>query len=250
MLTRWGSRVRGHPVVGAVGAAVLWQAAIVGVAKALPPLEPAWFPQLGPTVVNLVAAVAVWVPLRAWGLSASGGVTGLGAVARWPALLPVAVLAGLAALPGIEGGTATLAGGVVLMLSIGLNEELASRALVLELARPLGAVRAGVLTAVLFGIGHLDNWLFFGAPLGNTLWQVLEAGAFGFFLCGARLYIGSIWPLVLLHALSDYLEIYSPGRTADWLQASDVAVDLALGLVLLLRAPAAPPPALGPPPPA
>ncbi|MGW7581017.1 CPBP family intramembrane glutamic endopeptidase [Kitasatospora sp. NPDC054768] len=121
-------------------------------------------------------------------------------MARWPVLLPVTVLA---ALPGIEGGTAALAGGVVLMLAIGVSEELSSRALVLEVARPLGPVRAGALTAALFGVGHLDNWLFFDAPLGNTLWQVLEAGAFGFFLCGARLCIGSVWPLVLLHALAD-----------------------------------------------
>ncbi|MFJ6776978.1 CPBP family intramembrane glutamic endopeptidase [Kitasatospora sp. NPDC091257] len=111
-------------------------------------------------------------------------------MARWPVLLPVTALA---ALPGIEGGTAALAGGVVLMLAIGVSEELSSRALVLEVARPLGPVRAGALTAALFGVGHLDN----------TLWQVLEAGAFGFFLCGARLYIGSVWPLVLLHALAD-----------------------------------------------
>ncbi|MFE7595187.1 CPBP family intramembrane glutamic endopeptidase [Kitasatospora sp. NPDC057512] len=236
MLTQWGSQVRRHPVLGAVAVAIVWQATIVVVAKALPPLEPGWFPQLGPTVVNLAGAAVVLVLLRAWGLLAAGGVTGPGVMARWTVLLPVAVLAGLAALPGIEGGAATLAGGVVLMLAIGVSEELSSRALVLEVARPLGPVRAGALTAVLFGVGHLDNWLFFGAPLGNTLWQVLEAGAFGFFLCGARLYIGSVWPLVLLHALSDYLEIYSPGKTADWLQALDVAVDLGLGLVLLLRA--------------
>ncbi|MFD5436710.1 hypothetical protein ACFWJ4_31755 [Kitasatospora sp. NPDC127067] len=72
---------------------------------------------------------------------------------------------------------------------------------------------------------------------------MLEAGAFGFFLCGARLYIGSVRPLVLLHALADYLEIYSPGKTADWLKALDVAVDLALGLALLLRTRTAPAPA-------
>nr|WP_223244610.1 CPBP family intramembrane glutamic endopeptidase [Streptomyces sp. CBMA156] len=256
-MTRWGSQVRRNPVLGAVGAAVLWQATIVVVAKALPPLEPGWFPQLGPTVVNLAGAAVVLAVLRAWGLLATSGVTSRGVMARWLVLLPVVVLAGLAALPGIEGGTATLVGGVVLMLAIGVSEELGSRALVLEVARPLGPVRAAVLTAVLFGVGHLGNWLFFNAPLDNTLWQVVEAGAFGFCLCGARLYIGSIWPLVLVHALSDYLEIYSPGKTADWLQALDVAVDLGLGLVLLLRAAAAPapvpppasPPAVSPPAP-
>ncbi|MGW7444600.1 hypothetical protein [Kitasatospora sp. NPDC054795] len=136
MLTRWGSQVRRHPVAGAVGAAAVRQATIVVVAKALPPLDPGWFPQLGPTVVNLAGAVVVLVLLRAWGLLAVGGVTSLGVTARWVVLLPVVVL-------------------------------------------------------------------------------------------------------VLVHALSDYLEIYSPGKTADWLQALGVVVDLGLGL-LLLRALAAP----------
>ncbi|PJN28136.1 CPBP family intramembrane metalloprotease [Kitasatospora sp. CB02891] len=226
--------------MGAVAVAAGWQAVVVVVAKVLPPLDPGWFPQLGPTVANLAGAAVALVLLRAWGLSAAGGAAGLGVVVRWPVLLPVVVLAGLAALPGIEGSTATLVGGVVLMLSVGANEELASRALVLEVARPLGRVPAAVLTAVLFGVGHLGNWLFFGSPLGNTLWQVLEAGVFGFFLCGARLYLGSIWPLALVHGLSDYLEIYSPGKTPDWLQAAGVVAYLGLGLVLLLRAPEAP----------
>ncbi|MFI9786453.1 lysostaphin resistance A-like protein [Kitasatospora sp. NPDC051984] len=246
MLTRCGSWVRRNPAPGAVGVAAVWQAVIVVVARALPPLDPGWFPQLGPTVANLAGATAMLVLLRAWGLLAAGGVTSLGATARWVVLLPLAVLAGLAALPGIEGSAANLVGGVALMLSVGVSEELSSRALVLEVARPLGRVPAVVLTAVLFGVGHLGNWLFFGSPLGNTLWQVLEAGALGFCLCGARLHIGSIWPLALVHALSDYLEIYSPGKTPDWLQAVTVVVDLGLGLVLLLRAPEAPAPARGP----
>lgn len=119
---------------GAVGAAVVRQATIVVVAKALPPLDPGWFPQLGPTVANLAGAMVVLVLLRAWGLLAVGGVTSLGVTARWVVLLPV---------------------------------------------------------------------------------------------------------VVLVHALSDYLEIYSPGKTADWLQALGVVVDLGLGL-LLLRALAVP----------
>jgi uncharacterized protein len=98
-----------------------------------------------------------------------------------------------------------------------------------------------VLTAVLFGAGHLDNWLFFGGSPTGTLWQVLEAGLFGFALCGARLFIGSVWPLVLLHAASDYCELYSSGGTPDWLQGLGMAVDLGLGLVLLRLATTAEP---------
>ncbi|MFE4974737.1 CPBP family intramembrane glutamic endopeptidase [Kitasatospora sp. NPDC056651] len=212
-----------------------WQGVVVLVAKLLPPLSPNWFPQLGPTVVNLVAATAALALLRAWGLTHVAGVTTWGRLARWPVLLPVVVVSGLAALPGITGDAPTLIGGVALTLGVGLSEELGYRALILQVAQPLGTVRAVVLSTVLFGAEHLDNYLFFGASWNNTQWQVLSAGLFGFCLAAARLTIGSIWPLVLVHALADYLQIYSPGRTPDWLQVLDMTVSLALGLVLLHR---------------
>ncbi|MFJ9448030.1 lysostaphin resistance A-like protein [Kitasatospora sp. NPDC101235] len=235
MVTRWGEHVRRRPALGAVELALGWQSVVVLVAKVLPPLAPHWFPQLGATVVNLVAAVAVLVLLRAWGLVRVAGVATWGRLARWPVLLPVAVVAGLAALPGLAGGAPTLIGGAALTLSIGLSEELGYRALILQVAQSLGVVRAVVLSAVLFGAGHVDNFLFFGASWDNTQWQMLSAGLFGFCLGAARLAIGSVWPLVLVHALADYLEIYSPGRTPDWLQGLDMAVSLALGLALLHR---------------
>ncbi|MFE6051639.1 CPBP family intramembrane glutamic endopeptidase [Kitasatospora sp. NPDC056446] len=223
-------------MLGAVEVALVWPATVVVVAKVLPVLAPGWFPQLGPTVVNLVACVPVLVLLKAWGLLRAGGVTGPGEWARWPVLLPLVVVAGLTVLPGFAGGTATLVGGAVLVLAIGVSEELSSRALVLQVARPLGAWRAVTLTAVLFGAVHLDNYLFFGArSLTGTLWQMLEAGLFGFCLCAARLVIGSVWPLVLVHALGDYTELYVPGGPPDWLQALGMVVDLGLGLALLRR---------------
>ncbi|KAA2262981.1 CPBP family intramembrane metalloprotease [Solihabitans fulvus] len=235
MLTRWRDHVLRHPVLGAVELALTWQLAVVAAAELLPSMSPGWFPGLGATVVNLISAAVVLAILRSWGLSRVTGVTTLGRLSRWPVVLPLVAVAGLSALPGIAGGTAQLVGGVALMLSVGVSEEISSRALVFEVARPLGALRGAALTATLFGASHLDNYLFFGAPLGNTLWQVLTAGLFGFCLCGARLVIGSVWPLVLVHALADYLQVYSPGRDPDWLQALDMIVNLGLGLALLLR---------------
>ncbi|MFF2950408.1 CPBP family intramembrane glutamic endopeptidase [Kitasatospora sp. NPDC057965] len=235
MVTRWGEHVRRRPVLGAVELALGWQGVVVLVAKALPPLTPHWFPQLGPTVVNLVAAAAALALLRAWGMTRVAGVATWGGLARWPVLLPVVVVSGLATLPGLEGDTPTLIGGAVLTLGIGLSEELGYRALVLQVAQPLGAVRSVALSAVLFGAAHLDNYLFFGASWNDTRWQLLSAGLFGFCLGAARLVIGSVWPLVLVHAQADYLGIYSPGRTPDWLQGLDMLVSLALGLVLLRR---------------
>ncbi|WP_344595636.1 hypothetical protein [Streptomyces violaceusniger] len=54
-----------------------------------------------------------------------------------------------------------------------------SRGLVQQALGPLGPVRAAVGVAVLFGAGHIQNFLFFGDPLDDTLWQMLAAGFFG-----------------------------------------------------------------------
>ncbi|WP_158687984.1 MULTISPECIES: CPBP family intramembrane glutamic endopeptidase [Actinomycetes] len=233
MLTRWLGHVRRHPLAGAVEVALSWEFAIVGSAKLLPVLDTAWFPGLGSVAVNLIATGVMLVILRSWGWLRPAGVTAWGRFARWPVVLPLFFVAALSALPGIEGSATQLVTGAAVMLCVGISEEISSRALVLEVARPLGLLRASALTAVLFGAGHLKNYLFFGASLNNTLWQMLSAGLFGFCLCAARLAIGTVWPLVLLHALSDYLQIYSPGKDPDWLWTLNAIVNLGLGAALL-----------------
>ena len=226
MLRRWGSHVREHPVLGVLEITLLWHAVLIAVAEGMPPLAPDWFPDLGATVVNLVCAAVVLTLLYAWGLQED--VTGRGR--RWYLALPVLAIALSYGLAGIHGGA--LLGSAVSLALVGINEELYSRGLSLEIARPLGERTAAVLTATTFGLGHLQNYLVFGSPLDDTLEQVVMAGVYGFCLAAARLRMNTVWPLVVVHALDDWMQINSPGRAPDWWQVLTLVFFVAYGLLL------------------
>ncbi|MFF0013270.1 type II CAAX prenyl endopeptidase Rce1 family protein [Streptomyces sp. NPDC005374] len=68
----------------------------------------------------------------------------------------------------------------------------------------------------MFGVGHFQNYLFFGVPLDDTLWQMLSAGLFGFVCAVLRFAIGSVWPMVMVHGPDDFFQIRSPGAAPEW----------------------------------
>jgi membrane protease YdiL (CAAX protease family) len=94
-------------------------------------------------------------------------------------------------------------------------------------------MRAAIGVGFLFGAGHFQNYLFFGAPLDDTLWQMLSAGLFGFTCVGLRYAIGSVWPMIAVHGLDDFFQIRSPGLTPDWWQACVYIFHAAYGVWLL-----------------
>ena len=215
-------------MLGVLEITLLWHAVLIGVAEGMPPLAPDWFPDLGAAVVNLVCAAVMWVLLRVWRLGAD--VTGRGR--RWYLAVPLLAIALSYGLTGLAGSTAGLLGSAVSLALVGLNEELYSRGLSLEVARPLGDRRAAALVAVTFGLGHLQNYLLFGSALDDTLSQVVTATGYGFCLAGARLRMGTVWPLVLVHALHDWTQINSPGAAPDWWQVATLLVFVGYGLWL------------------
>jgi uncharacterized protein len=228
VLRHWGDHVRRHPLLGVLEVTVLWHAVLIGVAEGLPPLAPDWFPDLGASVVNLVCAAVVLGLLTAWGRTQD--VTGRGR--RWHLALPLLAIALSYALAGIDGTAAKLFGSVVSLALVGLNEELYSRGLSLDIARPLGERTAAALVAVTFGLGHLQNYLLFGSALDDTVFQVITATCYGFCLAGLRLRMHTVWPLVIVHALDDWTQINSPGKAPDWWQVTVLVVFIAYGLWL------------------
>ena len=48
--------------------------------------------------------------------------------------------------------------------------------------------------------------------MGDTIFLTLNAGAFGFVCAALRWHLRTIWPLVVVHALGDFLQIQSPGN--------------------------------------
>ncbi|GLP69170.1 hypothetical protein TUSST3_57930 [Streptomyces sp. TUS-ST3] len=213
-----------------------WHTALLLFAKViLPPLAPSWFPGLGATVVNAICLAGVWCVLWRWGWLRVSGTATLGRPRRWWLAAPMLLIAGSYALAGLDGSTTVVVSSLVSLLWVGLNEEVYSRGLVQQTLTPLGPLRAATGVAVLFGAGHLQNYLFFGAPLDDTLWQMLSAGLFGFACAGLRFAIGSVWPMVLVHALDDFFQIRSPGSAPDGWQVAVYVFHAAFGWWLLRR---------------
>lgn len=147
--------------------------------------------------VALIAALNGW---RQTGLSASAG-----AGPRWKAALPLLLLVILSALASnfeVNGPGQVLYASAY-ALAIGFSEEAIFRGLFLQFLLPRGATRAVVLSSLVFGLMHLAN-LMVGADLTGTLTQVIYATLIGICFAGVRLYIGSLWPLIIIHALVDF----------------------------------------------
>lgn len=87
-------------------------------------------------------------------------------------------------------------------LFTGLNEEARSCGVTLQALLPYGKSTSAALSALFFGLTHLNNLFIFGPSL-IVFSQVSGAGLLGFGLAACRLRTGTIWPLIPLHALFD-----------------------------------------------
>lgn len=213
--------MRRPPVRRALAAAaavtLAWHLVLFAAAFGLPPLSPRWFPDLGATLVNLLALLvplAVVARLGWW----SRRFLSFGRPRRPLLLLPVLAVALSYGLAGIEGGGTVLVSSAVLFLALGSSEELLSRGVVQEL---LAALRPGLRVAcvgLLFGLGHVLSAVVFGRPLDDTIAQVISTTAFGAGFAAIRLHIGVVWPLALLHGLDDWMQVNSPGAAPLWWQ--------------------------------
>ncbi|MCF6272185.1 MAG: CPBP family intramembrane metalloprotease [Rhodobacteraceae bacterium] len=95
----------------------------------------------------------------------------------------------------------SLLGLIVISLLVGIFEEILFRGVLFRGAltrfRPVASV---IIVSVIFGLMHYVN-LFSGQPLGPTTYQVVHAGADGLMYGALRLRLGTLWPVILIHAL-------------------------------------------------
>jgi hypothetical protein len=134
--------------------------------------------------------------------------------------LPLIVLAGSGIKPApVE----QVVGFVLFTILVGFAEEGLVRGIVLRALVPTGPRRAVLLSAAIFGLGHLANVLT-GASVSTTAVQVIEDTFLGIAFAGACLYAGSIWPVVALHVSLDLADVAGRGFAFPPTQASTAPV--------------------------
>jgi membrane protease YdiL (CAAX protease family) len=198
---------------------------------ALWPSASAWTARL--IVVGLLAA-AVTGLLAATGGWRAAGFTGS---VRSPRLLIVPALVALAPLAG---GVQLPAAGLLAVLIAGYAltgylEEALFRGVILGVLRPAGTWPAVLGSSALFGCAHLPNMLFGQAP-AVTVAQAVGTFCFGVGYAALRLCTGSLWPLMVLHFLTDLLlRIDTLPAWAHWTAMVGGDTVLLVVGVLLLR---------------
>ena len=146
-----------------------------------------------------------------------------------PALLvPVPLLAGVR--PVAAGTVAVLVVGYALT---GFAEEALWRGVVLRVLRPAGPATAVLFSSALFGAAHLANVLF-RDNVALVATQAVGAACFGVGYAAVALRTGTIWPLMLLHMLTDLFAAVGALPKIPILVGQDVVL-LVFGLLVLRR---------------
>ena len=112
-------------------------------------------------------------------------------------------------------------------------EESLWRGAILGLLRPTGLWRAVLLSALLFGLGHLANSALRGLSL-IILAQAFGAAVQGVGLAALRLRTHTLWPLIPLHALHD-LFLQLGNLPIPLIEVPIDTVFLVYGIILLRR---------------
>ncbi|MBE6036510.1 MAG: GNAT family N-acetyltransferase [Clostridiales bacterium] len=105
---------------------------------------------------------------------------------------------------------------ILSMCFVGFLEEVIFRGLLFQAMGGVRAKSAVIVAAVTFGMGHAVN-LLLGAPLFETLLQLVYASAIGFCYIAVFCTCGSIWPCIISHAFINSTSIFavSPDATGS-----------------------------------
>ncbi len=226
-----------RPILAAVLLTLAWHVVLFALAETIASLRPHWFPDLGYTLVNLGAAV-VPIGLIVWlGWTRSAGLIWRRPDRSWWLVTPLVLEAVSYSLHGVVGSARELLSAAVLYTVLGISEETLSRGLVQRVLAVLGPVRAAVGVALLFGAGHTLSGVWFSHPMDDTIFITINAAAFGFACAALRWHLRTIWPLVGVHALGDFLQILSPGNLPFGVRVAYLLSFIGYGWWLLRRLP-------------
>ncbi len=107
------------------------------------------------------------------------------------------------------------------MVLVGFLEELIFRGFLFTALRKDNLKVAVIVSSVTFGVGHIVN-LLGGAPVGETLLQIVYATAAGFLFTAIFLRGGSLWPCIITHSAINSLSVIAGTQSAGLQVASAV----------------------------
>lgn len=186
--------------------------ACLGLAKLLAPNTAVASLDVPILLINAIVAAVLLSRLRWWRTA------GFRAVERPRDLLlmvpPVVLLLMPAIALGVDFPTASKSSVlVVFCLLVAFQEEAIFRGVLLHALTRYGVGAAVLGSAALFGVIHLNS-LLVGRDPAFVAVQVLTSFLGGIGLAALRLRLGSIWPLIALHAVNDFLQFSAAGGTA------------------------------------
>lgn len=232
--------MRTRVLAEAVAILVLRFALMALVATAAAPLG--WYAGLVVNVVLGAAAVLLVHHLRLWaslgGLRPSPHHRGDSTATALLWLVPFLVDIAVWVVPhGLRVRPPGLALWTVTLLLVGLNEELFVRGVILtRLQRAWSAPMAVTLSACLFGLQHLSNLVLTSRGTVDVLQNVVLSGIHGFAYAAFQVRWRWLWPLVVLHAVSDLSKVLPARPLSDPQIVIEHAALLGVGLLLLRSA--------------
>jgi membrane protease YdiL (CAAX protease family) len=146
-----------------------------------------------------------------------------GALYLPPAVFPLMLLVGSAGALGTTGPVGLI---IVTDLAVAFGEESVFRGLVLRALRPSGALRAAIVSSLLFGAIHSVNLLGGMSPV-YVLLQMVWTTLLGFALAATVLATRNIWPAIAIHFAIDLLNDLAPTTQAGSGQAATMLAGIA-----------------------
>ena len=221
--------------------AVLWIAVyVLGFGNADSLSEAIGIPKLLTVVVGLVLALVLWSFLRKNGLEATYGLCAFrGNYRHFLFFLPLIAISSVNFWFGLSVSHPPLeiALYILSMCLVGLLEELIFRGLLFRGMCKDNVTVAIIVSSLTFGVGHIVN-LLLGAPLLETLLQLVYASAIGFCYTAIFYAGGSLVPCILSHIFVNATSIFAAEPTVPQQILATViqtALGLGYGLWLLRR---------------
>ena len=122
-------------------------------------------------------------------------------------------------------------------------EEVTYRGVILEALAGFRNDSRVTLSAILFGLSHLDNLFLPGTDELGVAYQIFEAALVGIFFAAIRLRMNTIWPVMIVHAAYNFMLVLAFGHAfpvaptePGFLVATVVNLCLAGVGIFLLRA--------------